>query len=66
MAIGALLDDEEPHSFMHDLESFLLVLFWICIHYNGWQERVVPRFDKCNFADTEELVSSFANYLINN
>lgn len=33
MAIGALL--EKPHSFMHDLESFFYVLFWICIHYNG-------------------------------
>jgi hypothetical protein len=57
MAIGALLDDEEPHSFMHDLESFFWVLFWICIHYNGSQERVVPRFDKWNFADTEELAT---------
>ncbi|KAF2259124.1 hypothetical protein CC78DRAFT_586283 [Lojkania enalia] len=57
MAIGALLEDEEPHSFMHDLESFFWVLFWICIHYNGSQERVVPRFDKWNFADTEELTT---------
>lgn len=39
---------------MHDLESFFWVLFWICIHYNGSQERVVPRFDKWNFADTKE------------
>ncbi|KAF2007867.1 hypothetical protein P154DRAFT_550100 [Amniculicola lignicola CBS 123094] len=50
-------DDEEPHSFMHDLESFFWVLFWICIHYSGSQERVVPRFDKWNFADTEELAT---------
>ncbi|PVI02129.1 hypothetical protein DM02DRAFT_509512, partial [Periconia macrospinosa] len=55
MAIGALLDDEEPHSFMHDLESFFWVFFWICIHYNGSQERVVPQFEKWNYADTEEL-----------
>ncbi|PVH98640.1 hypothetical protein DM02DRAFT_681826 [Periconia macrospinosa] len=34
MAIGVLLDDEK-HSFMHDLESFFWVLFWICIHYDG-------------------------------
>ncbi|KAK0712345.1 hypothetical protein B0T26DRAFT_741530 [Lasiosphaeria miniovina] len=40
MAIGALLD--EQHSFMHDLESF----FW---------HRVVARFDKWNYIDTEEL-----------
>jgi hypothetical protein len=55
MAIGVLLDDE-LHSFMHDLESFFWVLFWICIHYHGPdQERVMKRFDKWNYADTEEL-----------
>lgn len=54
MAIGVLLD--EKHSFMHDLESFFWVLFWICIHYDGPNEaRVVPRFEKWNYADTEEL-----------
>ncbi|KAF1965563.1 hypothetical protein BU23DRAFT_593649 [Bimuria novae-zelandiae CBS 107.79] len=54
MAIGVLHDDE-PHSFMHDLESFFWVLFWICIHYNGSQGRVVQEFDKWNYANTEEL-----------
>jgi hypothetical protein len=34
MAIGVLLDDEQ-HSFMHDLESFFWVLFWVCVHYDG-------------------------------
>ncbi|KAI1908111.1 hypothetical protein LOZ65_006692, partial [Ophidiomyces ophidiicola] len=54
MAIGVLLD--EQHSFMHDLESFFWVLFWICIHYEGpGKGRVVKRFDKWNFMDTEEL-----------
>ncbi|KAL2164299.1 hypothetical protein VTH06DRAFT_3515 [Thermothelomyces fergusii] len=55
MAVGALLG--EPHSFMHDLESFFWVLFWICIHCNGPGQgtRVVDRFDKWNYADTEEL-----------
>ncbi|KAH7303034.1 hypothetical protein B0I35DRAFT_365665 [Stachybotrys elegans] len=54
MAIGALLG--EQHSFMHDLESFFWVLFWICIHYNGPDEgRIVPRFEKWNYVDTEEL-----------
>lgn len=55
MAIGALLGDQ--HSFMHDLESFFWLLFWICIHYNGPNERarVVARFDKWNYADVEEL-----------
>ena len=37
MAIGALLG--EPHSFMHDLESFFWMLFWICIHYDGLSEK---------------------------
>jgi hypothetical protein len=54
MAIGALLG--EQHSFMHDLESFFWVLFWICIHCNGPGEgKVVAEFEKWNYADTEEL-----------
>ncbi|PHH49257.1 hypothetical protein CFIMG_005936RA [Ceratocystis fimbriata CBS 114723] len=57
MAIGVLLG--EQHSFMHDLESFFWVLFWICIHYNTPNEsRVVPKFDKWNYADMEELAIS--------
>ncbi|KAF1936442.1 hypothetical protein EJ02DRAFT_506533 [Clathrospora elynae] len=58
MAIGVLLDDKQ-HSYMHNLESFFWVLFWICIHCDGPnQERVVPRFDKWNYLDTEELAGS--------
>lgn len=55
MAVGLLLG--EKHSFMHDLESFFWVLFWICIHYDGpnVKARVVERFEKWNYADTEEL-----------
>lgn len=54
MAIGALLG--EQHSFMHDLESFFWVLFWICIHCDGPGEGIaVAQFDKWNYADTEEL-----------
>jgi hypothetical protein len=55
MAIGALYG--EKHSFMHDLESFFWVLFWICIHYNGpnKESRIVPQFEKWNYMDTEEL-----------
>jgi hypothetical protein len=46
MAIGVLHDDEK-HLFMHDLESFFWVLFWICIYCNGPnEEMVVPQFDK--------------------
>ncbi|KAJ8063416.1 hypothetical protein OCU04_008636 [Sclerotinia nivalis] len=38
MAIGILMG--HPHSFMHDLESFFWVLFWICIHYDGPDKEV--------------------------
>ncbi|KAJ6168196.1 hypothetical protein N7497_001039 [Penicillium chrysogenum] len=56
MAICSLLG--EKHSFMHDLESFFWVIFWICIHYERSGEgKVVARFDKWNFVDTEELAS---------
>jgi len=55
MAIGALYGEE--HSFMHDLESFFWVLFWICIHYTGpnGESRVVSKFEKWNYAHTDEL-----------
>ncbi|MCJ1281514.1 hypothetical protein MMC26_000834 [Xylographa opegraphella] len=59
IAIGALLG--EPHSFMHDLESFFWVLFWICIHYDGRNEKgdtkrgIVPEYKKWKYADTKEL-----------
>ena len=44
---------------MHDLESFFWVLFWICVHYEvPGQGRIVPRFDKWNTVDTEELAIS--------
>jgi serine/threonine protein kinase len=33
MAMGLL--DDAPHNFMHDLESFFWVLFWICVHHAG-------------------------------
>ncbi|KAK3897955.1 dual serine/threonine and tyrosine protein kinase, partial [Staphylotrichum tortipilum] len=54
MAIGALLG--EQHSFMHDLESFFWVLFWICIHCDGPGDgKVVAQFDTWNYADLAEL-----------
>jgi Fungal protein kinase len=55
MAIGVLYD--ERHSFMHDLESFFWVLFWICIHYHGPNGKgsIVPRFEKWNYVDMGEL-----------
>ena len=54
MSIGVLWG--EQHSFMHDLESFFWVLFWISIHFSGPNEsRVVPEFDRWNHAATKEL-----------
>lgn len=64
MAIGSLLG--EKHSFMHDLESFFWVIFWICIHYEGpGKGRVVSRFDKWNFADTDDLAVTKQGYVQN-
>ena len=55
MAVGVL--HGEQHSFMHDLESFFWVLFWICIHYDGpSKSRVVTEFEKWNCFDTKVLV----------
>ena len=67
MAIGALLG--EPHSFMHDLESFFWVLFWICIHYDGQDEKgkvkrkIVSQYEKWNYAGTEELAKTKAGQI---
>ncbi|KAK1843023.1 hypothetical protein CCHR01_14328 [Colletotrichum chrysophilum] len=57
MAIGALLN--EPHSFMHDLESFFWVLFWICIHYgpNG-KDHGTSAFEHWNYEDDAKLAVS--------
>ncbi|EFY95436.1 Protein kinase-like protein [Metarhizium robertsii ARSEF 23] len=55
MAIGALLGDE--HSFMHDLESFFWVLFWICIHYDGPGKDIgSTEFDSWNYEKDSRLV----------
>lgn len=54
IAIGALIG--ERHSYMHDLESFFWVLFWMCIHYTGpGKSRVIPLYDQWNYMDTEQL-----------
>jgi hypothetical protein len=54
MAIGALLG--EQHSFMHDIESFFWVLFWICVHYDGPDKtRVITEFDQWNYISMELL-----------
>ncbi|KAH8654677.1 hypothetical protein BGZ61DRAFT_467601, partial [Ilyonectria robusta] len=57
MAIGALLGQD--HSFMHDLESFFWVLFWICIHYNGPGKDIGPTdFESWNYESDNKLVGS--------
>lgn len=55
-AIGVLRGEE--NSFMHDLESFFWVLFWICIYREGTsiQNRIVLPFEKWWYMDKEELV----------
>ncbi|OJD14653.1 hypothetical protein ACJ73_09058 [Blastomyces percursus] len=54
MAIGVLYG--EKHCFMHDLESFFWVLFWICIHYDGrGKGSSVEEFEKWNYMNTGEL-----------
>jgi hypothetical protein len=55
MAIGVLLDDEQ-HSFMHDLESFFWVLFWVCIHYDGPGKDIGSTDFECwNYESTGKL-----------
>lgn len=65
MAMGALLD--EQNSFMHDLESFFWVLFWICIHYTGpnGAGRVVPEFESWNYMTTGALATMKAGTIHN-
>ncbi|KAL2826014.1 hypothetical protein BJY01DRAFT_151358 [Aspergillus pseudoustus] len=55
MPIAQLLGDKL--SFVHGLESFFWVLFWICIHFNGPDDpgRVVKEFDEWNYVNTEDL-----------
>ncbi|WVO17644.1 hypothetical protein L204_105341 [Cryptococcus depauperatus] len=54
MAIGAHLGDE--HSFMHDLESFFWVLFWICTYYDGPGKAVsTAEYDEWKYADDDML-----------
>jgi hypothetical protein len=65
MAIGALLD--EHHSFMHDLESFFWVFFWICVHWNGpgHMRRQAREFEKWNYDSTEELAKKKSGQVSN-
>jgi len=57
MAIGVLLN--EQHSFMHDLESFFWVLFWICIHYDGPGNSIGTTEYECwNYENDQKLAGS--------
>lgn len=60
MAIGALKGD--AHTFMHDLESFFWVFFWICIHYDEPAQpgKVVPEFEAWNYHSIEALIKAKA------
>ncbi|OCK78451.1 hypothetical protein K432DRAFT_427264 [Lepidopterella palustris CBS 459.81] len=54
MAIGALYG--EDHNFMHDLESFFWVLFWVCVHWNGpGRSRSKTKYDSWNYEPTQKL-----------
>ncbi len=55
MAIGALRGDS--HTFMHDLESFFWVIFWICVHYTGAGQECqdVGNFKDWNYVSTDDL-----------
>lgn len=54
IAIGILLG--EKHSFMHDLESFFWVLFWICIHYDGPGKDIgKTEFENWNYEHDKQL-----------
>ncbi|KAF7877418.1 hypothetical protein EAF04_001095 [Stromatinia cepivora] len=57
MAIGILRGEE--HSFMHDLESFFWVLFWICVHYNGPDKCIGPTaYDNWNYGGDSDLAKN--------
>ncbi|KAI9802645.1 MAG: hypothetical protein M1825_002667 [Sarcosagium campestre] len=58
MAIGALYG--EHHSFMHDLESFFWVMFWICIHWDGPDIKLAMTIKDRRF--NEQVDNNFSPY----
>lgn len=51
MAVRALLG--EDHTFMDDLESFFLALFWFCIRWNRSGKKArKSEFEECNYLFT--------------
>ncbi|KAG5990187.1 hypothetical protein E4U52_004875 [Claviceps spartinae] len=63
MAIGIL--EGEAHTFLHDLESFFWVLFWICIHYgkSGEGSRRSSTYEDWNYVDDKMLAGYKRNLL---
>lgn len=58
MAIGALYSEE--HNYMHDLESFFRVLFWLCLHWNGpGCKRSKTEYELWNYKDTKRREPSY-------
>ncbi|KAK2022626.1 hypothetical protein LX32DRAFT_510674, partial [Colletotrichum zoysiae] len=56
MAFGALVG--EQHSFMHDLESFFWVLFWVCIYYGENGKDIGPTdFNSWNYKSDNKSIS---------
>ncbi|KAH7025329.1 hypothetical protein B0J12DRAFT_686493 [Macrophomina phaseolina] len=63
MAIGALYG--EDHSFMHDLESFFWLLFWICTHWNGaGLDLSGSEYDSWNSEPTKKLAREKAGLVL--
>ncbi|KAG6309324.1 hypothetical protein E4U44_007116 [Claviceps purpurea] len=60
-----LLKGREEHSFLHDLESFFWVLYWICIQYgkSGTDSRRSPRLDRWNYMDDLDLAAEKSTLL---
>ncbi|KUI65205.1 hypothetical protein VM1G_00594 [Cytospora mali] len=61
MSIGALRGKQ--HTFRDDLESFLWVLFWICIHYNNTGDSIVKAtFESWNYQSPMDLAVTKRGY----
>jgi hypothetical protein len=57
MAIGALRG--KTHTFVHDLESFFWVLFWLCVHYPPDQlEGTGGHYESWNYMPPSQLADS--------
>lgn len=64
MSIGAL--EGEKHTFMHDLESFFWVLWWICTHYSANGRDVGPtEYDSWNYQSDEQLGIAKSGLVVN-